>query len=228
MTECKAIIESIYHGSCVDGEGLRCVVFFSGCNLRCPFCHNPETLYTKGKSCSVSEVFSDVIRYKNYIKKGGVTLSGGEPFLQSEFCTCLTKKFHDEGIKVICETNGLIINEELISTLDGVRLDIKNQTGEDELALINRYERFISLCSDYGVKVTCTNVLCPGINDTNKSLKSLGKFLNYFNLKDGFELLPFKKMCVEKYEKLGIEFPYNFVPEATDSSIKKALKIIDF
>ena len=92
MTECSAKIDSMYHGSCVDGEGLRSVIFFSGCNFRCPFCHNPETLYSFGKEVSLTEVVSTLLRYKNYIKKGGVTLSGGEPFLQADFCIKLVKK----------------------------------------------------------------------------------------------------------------------------------------
>ena len=47
-------IDSVYCGSGVDGRGLRCVVFFSGCNLRCPFCHNPETLYKQGTMTDIN------------------------------------------------------------------------------------------------------------------------------------------------------------------------------
>ena len=130
MTECKAYIDSMYHGSCVDGDGLRSVIFFSGCNLRCPFCHNPETLYKKGKETSLEETLHTILRYKNYIKKGGVTLSGGEPFLQADFCIQLVKALKNYGIKVIAETNGTIFNEELISLLDGIRLDVKNQDNQ--------------------------------------------------------------------------------------------------
>ena len=85
MKKCKGFIDSIYSGSAVDGKGLRVVVFFAGCNLRCPFCHNPETLFQKGQETDVDTLVKRIKRYSAYIKRGGVTLSGGEPFLQRDF-----------------------------------------------------------------------------------------------------------------------------------------------
>ena len=89
MDQCKARIDSIYNGSAVDGKGLRCVVFFTGCNMRCGFCHNPETWTEKGMEISLSDLVAKIMRYKSYIKNGGVTLSGGEPFLQADFANNL-------------------------------------------------------------------------------------------------------------------------------------------
>lgn len=70
-------IDSVYCGSGVDGKGLRCVVFFSGCNLRCPFCHNPETLFKGGEQIRAGELAERLMKYKPYFRRGGVTLSGG-------------------------------------------------------------------------------------------------------------------------------------------------------
>ena len=109
MEKCKARIDSIYNGSAVDGKGLRCVIFFTGCNMRCGFCHNPETWTEKGNEITLSELVARIKRYKSYIKNGGVTLSGGEPFLQADFCKELIKALHQESISVIIETNGLKI-----------------------------------------------------------------------------------------------------------------------
>ena len=122
----KARIDSVYNGSAVDGKGLRCVVFFTGCNMRCGFCHNPETWTEKGNEIELTELVRKIKRYKNYIQNGGVTLSGGEPFLQAEFCTALVNALHVEGISSIVETNGLIADEDLINACDGIRLDLKN------------------------------------------------------------------------------------------------------
>ena len=92
-------IQSVYAGSGVDGKGLRVVVFFYGCNLRCPFCHNPETLYgDRFKVFSDEEVVAQIKKYKSYIKRGGVTLSGGEPFCQAEFAKSIIKKL----INILC------------------------------------------------------------------------------------------------------------------------------
>ena len=224
--QCKGYIDSIYHGSCVDGQGIRSVVFFSGCNLRCPFCHNPETLYLKGEEWELDALVKKILRYKNYYKNGGVTLSGGEPFLQAEFCTELSKNLSDLGVSVVCETNGLIANDQLIKTLKGVRLDVKNQNGEDKNTLVKRYLPFISACQKYGVKITVTNVLCPGKNDDEKSIKSLVEFLGEFGLEKNLEFLLFKKTCMEKYKELSIEFPYQFVPEADQKTLEKAKEIL--
>ena len=61
MKACKGYISSIYHGSAVDGKGLRSVIFFSGCNLKCPFCHNPETLYDKGQERTLESVLGEEV-----------------------------------------------------------------------------------------------------------------------------------------------------------------------
>ena len=92
-------VSSIYNGSAVDGDGLRCVVFFSGCNLKCGFCHNIETLLLKGQEYSVNDLVAKLLRYKNYITNGGVTLSGGEPFLQADFCIDLISVLAQNGVK---------------------------------------------------------------------------------------------------------------------------------
>ena len=83
--------------------------------MRCGFCHNPETWTEKGREVTLEEVVAKIKRYKSYIKNGGVTLSGGEPFLQAEFCKELIKSLHLENIGVIIETNGLINDSELIN-----------------------------------------------------------------------------------------------------------------
>ena len=108
-------IDSVYCGSGVDGKGLRCVVFFSGCNLRCPFCHNPETLFKGGEQIRAGELAERLMKYKPYFRRGGVTLSGGEPFLQKKFLLSLVDLLHAQGIHVLAETNGQIADGEILS-----------------------------------------------------------------------------------------------------------------
>lgn len=222
MADCKARIDSFYHGSAVDGEGLRSVLFFSGCNLRCPFCHNPETLYGSGKEISLDEAVATVKRYVPYMKKGGLTLSGGEPFLQAEFCAFLADEVHKLGITVIAETNGMTVKESLIRKLDGVRLDIKNQRGENGEQLIARYTLFLKACEKHGVDVLLTNVLIPDVNDNEESVVALAKLKEKFDFCRGVEFLPFMKLCEEKYRGMGLEFPYATMREATREDIEKA------
>lgn len=216
----------MYHGSAVDGDGLRSVIFFSGCNFRCPFCHNPETFSGSGEELELDAVVKTIERYKTYIKSGGVTLSGGEPFLQAEFCISLTRKLHELGLEVIAETNGSILNEELISELDGVRLDIKHYGGENSEKLREKYGAFIRLCEKRDTAAHLTCVLVPSVNDDERSLRELKAFLQSVG-KSEIELLPFKKMCTTKYAQLGIAFPYADVPEATAPDVKKAYAVLD-
>lgn len=84
----KGYIHSFQSLGTVDGPGVRFVVFFQGCNLRCKCCHNPDTWEKIGdaKEYTDHEVFAKAKRYKEYFKDvGGITLSGGEPLLQAEF-----------------------------------------------------------------------------------------------------------------------------------------------
>ena len=97
-------ISDIQHFSTGDGDGIRTTVFFKGCNLRCPWCHNPETISSKpqrlnqgghdklcGRKLTVGEVASELMwDYEFYVESGGgVTLSGGEVMLQSQGAAAL-------------------------------------------------------------------------------------------------------------------------------------------
>ena len=224
MTACKARIDSFYHGSALDGEGLRSVIFFSGCNLRCPFCHNPETLFGSGSEYTVEEVVKKVLRYKTYYKDGGVTLSGGEPMMQAEFCARLTDALHDEDMNVIAETNGTITDEPLIERLDGVRLDVKNFGGESGETLANRYSAFLTACEKHATPVTLTNVLIPEVNDGEAAIAALKALKTAFPFTSGVEFLPFRKLCVNKYADLGLRYPYEDKREATRADLTAAIE----
>ena len=215
----KGYIDSVYCGSGVDGRGLRCVVFFSGCNLRCPFCHNPETLYKRGEEWTAEALFARLRRYKPYFKRGGVTLSGGEPFLQQEFLLDLAARLREEGIHVVAETNGQIADEEILRALDGVIADVKNQGSDD----LSAYRVFLDACEKAGCPCTLTNVLVPGKNDTKEKLQGLAALCGNRKIK----FLPFRKLCEEKYKELGIPFAYGQFREGEEEDIRRAYSVID-
>ena len=85
----KGAIHSIESFGSVDGPGVRYVIFVKGCNMRCQFCHNPDTWTTKDADWQTAdEVLKKALRYKNYWgEKGGITVSGGEPLLQTDLCS---------------------------------------------------------------------------------------------------------------------------------------------
>ncbi len=224
MEKCKARIDSIYNGSAVDGKGLRCVIFFTGCNMRCGFCHNPETWTEKGNEITLSELVARIKRYKSYIKNGGVTLSGGEPFLQADFCKELIKALHQESISVIIETNGLICDRELIELCDGIRLDIKNQEREVDKRVFD----FLNTCEEINKFVTLTNVLVPALNDTAEKLLKLKDIKEKYPCIKEVKFLAFRKLCESKYNRLNLPFTYEKYEEGSKADLQKAYDLLKF
>lgn len=219
---CRGYIDSVYCGSGVDGKGLRCVVFYSGCNLRCPFCHNPETLYKQGTLTDVDELIPRLLRYKPYFRRGGITLSGGEPFLQKEFTLAVCARLKAEGVHVCIETNGYICDDALLAAGDLI-VDVKNQQEKD----LSVYERLIDACLRLGTKVEFTNVLVPGVNDGAEDLAALKRLVKRYAPQTKVRFLPFRKLCEEKYAEIGLPFPYADRREGTDEDIQRAEKLVN-
>lgn len=219
---CRGYIDSVYCGSGVDGKGLRCVVFYSGCNLRCPFCHNPETLYKQGTLTDVDELIPRLLRYKPYFRRGGITLSGGEPFLQKEFTLAVCARLKAEGVHVCIETNGHICDDALLAAGDLI-VDVKNQQEKD----LSAYERLIDACLRLGTKVEFTNVLVPGVNDGAEDLAALKRLVKRYAPQTKVRFLPFRKLCEEKYAEIGLPFPYADRREGTDEDIQRAEKLVN-
>ena len=223
MIHCKGYIDSVYSGSAVDGDGLRCVVFLSGCNLRCGFCHNPETLYKKGKEATPQELLERILRYKAYIKKGGVTLSGGEPFLQKDFVIALCRLLRENNINVCIETNGHITDREIIAEADSFIVDVKNQDGCD----LCRYSEFLRVAAELSKPVKLTNVIVPDVNDNADRLSEVKALACRIpsELFKGVRFLPFRKLCENKYEQMGLAFPYAIYREGEKDDIVRVTEI---
>ena len=105
----EGYVHSVETYGTLDGPGIRYIVFLQGCVLRCKFCHNPDTWQlNSGKKKTVHEVMEDILKYKNFIKSGGMTLSGGEPLIQSDFAAELFKECKKHGIHTAVDTSGAI------------------------------------------------------------------------------------------------------------------------
>ena len=91
-------IASTISDSIVDGPGLRLTVFTQGCPHACPGCHNPETHDpTGGHEVSLEELMA--LLHQNKLIEG-LTLSGGDPFLQAQDCSLLAKAAQEKGLSV--------------------------------------------------------------------------------------------------------------------------------
>lgn len=206
-------ISSIDTMGLVDGPGIRVVVFLQECNLRCLYCHNPETWSNEKKTLmSVDELVNKVLKYKSYIENnGGVTFSGGEPLLQSEFIYECALRLKKEGIHICIDTSGVGYNyEKLFDVTDLYIIDIKSLY-EDEYKYITgkdmgSFNKFIEQIKKHDNKIWLRQVIVPGINDDEKHIIDLANYANSLNNVERVELLPYHTYGENKYETLQMKY----------------------
>lgn len=232
---CTGYINSIQSLGTLDGPGVRFVVFMQGCNLRCGYCHNPDTWnMSDGTPVTAQELVDKVKRFKSYFgENGGITVSGGEPLLQADFVTDLFKLCHNEGINTCLDTSGSIMNDnvkELLEHTDRVLLDIKFTTNEDYMNYVgcslDSPLFFLDYLSQMDIPVTIRQVIVPTLNDSAENILQLKEIISSRSCVDKIELLPFKKICKVKYDNLGLIFPFEKYNTPDSDKIEKLYKII--
>jgi pyruvate formate lyase activating enzyme len=199
----------------VDGPGVRVVIFMQGCTLRCLYCHNPEMWeYREQTKYTRDELLSIILKYKNYFgENGGVTFSGGEPLSQPEFLIEILKLCKENNINTCLDTAGVGNSkyyEEILNYTDLVIFDIK-AVNKDQYKYITKSSidkslEFLGFCQRKNKKMWIRSVIVPGINDTEEYINELGNFIKPLKNIEKVELLPYHRMAISKYEKLGIEY----------------------
>lgn len=234
----KGRIHSTESFGTVDGPGVRFVVFFQGCPMRCLYCHNPDTWpIGEGTETTVEELLKEYRRNKSFYKTGGITATGGEPLMQLPFLTELFRKAKEEGIHTCLDTSGIMYRkgrekefQELFQYLDLVLLDFKHSTPQGHIELTGQKQEpvlnFASALEEAGIPMIVRHVVVPGITDKEEHLKSLGHLIGrYRNLK-GLEVLPYHTMGKVKYEKLGIPYPLEGVENMDAAKAKEDRQIL--
>lgn len=213
MKECNGSIDSIESMGLLDGPGIRTVVFLNGCKLRCIYCHNPEMWKKKQENYTKEELTEKIIRNKPYFKNGGgVTFSGGEPLLQSNFIIECAKILKKENIHIAIDTAGVGNGnyEELLKYVDLVILDIKHTEKEGYKLITQRnmeeINNFIEALNKSDKKVWIRQVIIPDINDNEKYIDSLVNYIKKIKNIEKVEFLPFHRLGREKYIKLNIPY----------------------
>ena len=236
MSTCKGNIHSIETCGAVDGPGLRFVVFMQGCPMRCAYCHNPDTWSTSiNKEMTVAEIVKEYEGVKEFCK-GGVTVTGGEPLLQAPFLLGLFKELKERGVHTALDTSGIVFNNqeeiiELLNFTDLVLLDIKCLDSEEHLKLTGCYNKnilnFARYLSAKNIPTWIRHVLVPDITEKVESLEKLGRFIKSLRNVKRIEILPYHRMAIEKYEKMGIEYKLKGTREADNSDVMFAKSIIE-
>lgn len=220
----------------VDGPGVRFIIFLQGCPLRCIYCHNPETWNTStGINYSCLELLNKVVKYQNYFgENGGITLTGGEPLIQAKELIPFLKMLKKKRISICLDTSGFLLNDdvkELLEYIDICLLDIKMTSSADYNdkcgAKLDTVLSFLDYLDSKNIKTWIRHVIIPGINDSRESLLRLRDFIIDKKNIHRLELLPFRKLCIEKYEELNMEFALSDYREANKDDINRAKEILD-
>lgn len=281
------IITEIERYAVKDGPGIRTVVFFKGCPLKCRWCANPETQRTvcqlmywpvrclgckkcisicpeqalsfgvygveidrskcslcgkcvdicnsraltmAGENRSVNEIMNVILKDKVYYQTsgGGVTFSGGEAANQGEFLFELAKACKEHEITTCIETCGYAAWEtyqKILPYIDGFFYDLKiideekhkKLTGVSNRLILDNFCRLIRAGADVTVRIP----VIPGINSTDENIQDTVIFLMENAPSCHISLLPYHRLGVAKYEKLGMKYNLGEILPPSDEEMKQ-------
>ncbi len=222
----------------VDGPGVRFVVFFQGCPLRCKYCHNPDTWdFDGGREVTAEELMREYDSYKEFLTSGGITATGGEPLAQPEFLAELFRLAKSKGVHTCLDTSAGVWSpensakiDEVLRFTDLVMLDIKHIDNEQHKALTGigntNILRFAEHLRDLDIPVWIRHVVVPGITDSHDELFRLGEFLSTLKNLKALDVLPYHDMAKPKYERLGIAYPLPDTPPLSKEGAIAAREVI--
>lgn len=225
-------IHSLESFGAVDGPGVRFVVFFQGCPLRCLYCHNPDSWDKNGgTSMEAERLAKDILSYKNYLS-GGVTFSGGEPLMQPAFCEALMDRLQENGMHVAIDTSGAIPPEKVESILkkaDLLLLDIKSIDSAmcETITGHGNHNALDTLRYREKIKkpVWIRHVILPNYTLDNSMLERMAERLKPFSCIEKIELLPFHKMGEYKWEALKEPYQLEKIEPPSKEEMEKTKDI---
>lgn len=215
----RGMIHSLESMGLVDGPGVRAVVFFQGCPLRCVYCHNPDTQTGSGEETDHEQLVKRLLRFRPYFSQGGgVTFSGGEPLMQPEFLLACLKELKAAGVHTCLDTCGVGLGDygAILAHTDLVLYDVKHYDPEGYRSITGRSIQatlaFVEAVRAAGTPMWVRHVVVPGLTDAPEHLEALGAYIATLPRVEKVELLPYHTMGVEKYKKLGIPCSLEGVP----------------
>lgn len=238
----KGYIHQLESFGSVDGPGVRFIIFFAGCPLRCKYCHNPDTWdMMKGKQYTADELLDEAITCREYWgTKGGITVSGGEPLAQIDFLLELFTKAKERGINTCIDTAGGPFTREgewfekfkrLMNVTDVLLMDIKHINEEEHIKLTghtgkNIIEMFCYL-DEINKPVWIRHVLVPGITDNDEYLIQTRDFIRTLGNVQRVEVLPYHGLGAMKYKDLGIDYVLKDTNSPTAERVQNAREILE-
>jgi len=227
-------IHSIETLGTLDGPGLRTVVFFQGCPLRCKFCHNVDCVMPRcGSQYTPDQLCERVLKNREYWgasgKDGGVTVSGGDPTYQPEFLLAFIQRLHKQNVHIVVDTSLMTstkVIESIFPFVDLWMVSVKHMeekkhqylTGFSNKRILTNI-RFLDTLLDGKPKSRIRYVVVPGITDTVSALSKFADFVSKLSSIESIELLPYERFGVHKWIELYGVYPFQQVPIATKNHI---------
>lgn len=220
-----------------DGPGLRLVVFLQGCNFRCLYCANPDTIDPQAacQETEIDHIVEMAVSQKPFFgKRGGVTFSGGEPTLQAAALIPLCRRLKEQGIHICLDTNGSIWNaavEELMGLIDLVLLDVKEFDATQHRLLTERSNeqtlRTAAWLEAHGKPFWLRYVLVPSYSDREADIRALGAHFGGYQHLERVEILPYHTLGVHKYAAMGLPYRLEGVRENTPEQLDAARRLFE-
>lgn len=235
-------IHSVESFGSADGQGVRFLIFLKGCNLRCRYCHNPDTWNPESKDLrTADELLDQAERYRPYWgKDGGITVSGGEPLLQIDFLIDLFRKAKQRNISTCIDTAGQPFSrtepffskfEELMEYTDLLLVDIKHIDPHQHRLLTGKSNEnildMLKYLDEIHQPVWIRHVLVPGITDDDTWLHQTRAFLSSLHNIERIDVLPYHTLGIHKYEALGIPYSLAGVNPPSAERIENARRILN-
>ena len=240
----QGIVHSLESFGSADGPGVRYLVFLNGCNLRCKYCHNPDTwdlVNPAATERTAEDVLNEALRFRMFWgKEGGITVSGGEATIQIDFLIALFTLAKEKGIHTTLDTCALTFRSterylekynRLMEVTDLVLLDIKEINPEQHRVVTGHSNKTILECarylSDIGKPVWIRHVLVPNLTDRDEDLIELGKFVKTLNNVERFEVLPYHNLGEFKWRELGRPYPLEGTKPPTRARVENAKALME-
>ena len=230
-----------------DGPGIRTIVFFKGCFLRCRWCCNPEgqefgiqeltmngKTKTVGQDISVEEVLDIVERDRAYYSRsgGGLTVSGGECLGQIDFLRDLLRGAKERGINTAIESTGFADYskiEQLIPYLDVYLMDIKHMDSEKhKLFTTQPNERILENAKKIAQnfkKLIIRTPIIPTFNDTVEEVRAIARYTKSIGV-DEMHILPYHRLGRDKYYGLGRTYSMEEIEPPSKELMNQLLEVV--
>ena len=247
--ERKGRIFNIQRFSIHDGPGIRTIVFFKGCYMRCAWCCNPEsqryeieTLIEGGKEkvvgrdVTVADIMPEILADLPYYRRsgGGVTLSGGEVLAQADFAAELLKACKEAGLHTAIESSANAPYsdiEKLLPYLDLYLMDVKHMDSNKHKEYTGAHnERILEnarLIAESGVELIIRTPVIPTFNDSEAEIKAIADFARSLRAVEEYHLLPYHRLGTDKYTGLGRTYTLPEIEPPTKEKMQYLLSVAE-